>query len=427
MQGAPTVAARLAGGLRTVLGTAESPWRLRAWDGSEAGAPDAPVVAIRSPRAVRRLVWAPGELGLARAYVAGDIDIEGDVYATLEAALAPVDRLSTRGDFSRPSARQWIALARSAAALGAIGPPPAPPAEEFRRPRVRRLHSPARDAAAVTHHYDVGNDFYALVLGPTLVYSCGVWTDEDTGLDAAQHHKLDLVCRKLGLRPGMRLLDVGCGWGSLALHAAQRYGVEVVGITLSAEQAELARERVATAGQADRITIRVQDYRAVDDGPFDAVSSVGMAEHVGRIGMPGYVAALHDVLVPGGRLLHHAIAWSGGETTWDDDTFIGRYVFPDGELISLADTIAALEGRFEILDVEALRRHYALTLRAWVDRLEKHWDTAVALTSEGRARVWRLYMAAAALSFEAGKLGVNQVLARRDGGEPPPLRRTEWI
>jgi cyclopropane-fatty-acyl-phospholipid synthase len=422
-----TVATHLAGALSTVLGTAASPWRLRAWDGSEAGPADAPLLTVRSPTAVRRLVWAPGELGLARAYVAGDIDIEGDVYATLDAALAPVGRLTTRGDLPRPPVRQWAELARTAVALGAIGPPPAPPPEEFRRRRPGRLHSRERDAAAVTHHYDVGNEFYGLVLGPTLVYSCGVWTDEGTGLDAAQHAKLDLVCRKLGLGPGMRLLDVGCGWGSLALHAAQRYGVEVVGITVSGEQADLARERVFTAGLAGRIAIRVQDYREVTDGPFDAVSSVGMAEHVGRAGMPRYVSALHHLLVPGGRLLHHTIAWSAGATTWDDDTFIARYVFPDGELISLADTIRALETRFEILDVEALRRHYALTLRAWVDRLEKHWDAAVALTSEGRARVWRLYMAAAALSFEAGKLGVNQVVARKAGGDPPPLRRTDWI
>jgi cyclopropane-fatty-acyl-phospholipid synthase len=426
MQSAPTVADRLAAALSTVLRTEQLPWRLRTWDGSEAGPPGAPDLAVRSPMAVRRLVWAPGEIGLVRAYVAGDIDIDGDVFATLD-ALSPVGRLSTGDAFPRPTPRQWLGLARTAAALGAIGPRPTPPPEEFRRPRRARPHSPRRDAAAVTHHYDVGNEFYALVLGPTLVYSCAVWTDEGTGLDAAQEAKLDLVCRKLGLRPGMRLLDVGCGWGSLALHAARRYGADVVGITLSSGQAALARERVAEAGLDGRITIRIQDYRQVDDGPFDAVSSIGMAEHVGRVGMPAYVAALHDLLVPGGRLLHHVIAWSAGDTTWDDDTFIARYVFPDGELISLADTISALEARFEVMDVEALRRHYALTLRAWVDRLEKHWDAAVALTSEGRARVWRLYMAAAALSFESGKLGVNQILVRRPGGEPPPLRRSEWI
>jgi cyclopropane-fatty-acyl-phospholipid synthase len=418
-----SVADRLAAALGTVLGSPALPWRLRAWDGSTAGPADAPVVAFRSPAAVRRLVWAPGELGLARAYVAGDIDIEGDLYDTL----TPFARQASSDTFTRPGALQWVGLARTAAALGAVGRPPVPPPEEFRRPRRGRLHSPRRDSAAVSHHYDVGNDFYSLVLGPTLVYSCAVWTDEGTGLDAAQEAKLDLVCRKLGLRPGMRLLDVGCGWGSLALHAARRYGVDVVGITLATAQAGLARARVADAGLAERITIRVQDYRAVDDGPFDAVASVGMAEHVGRAALPGYVRSLHDLLAPGGRLLHHVIAWSAGETTWDDDTFIARYVFPDGELISLADTVGALETRFEVLDVEALRRHYALTLRAWVERLEKNWDRAVQLVGAGRARVWRLYMAAAALSFEHGKLGVNQVLARRAGGEPPPLRRTDWI
>jgi cyclopropane-fatty-acyl-phospholipid synthase len=421
-----TVAARLAGAVSTVLGAPESPWRLRAWDGSEAGPADAPVVVVRSPQAVRRLVWAPGELGLVRAYVAGEIDLEGDVFATLQ-ALSPSGRLSSRPAFPRPSARDWLELGRTAAALHAMGVPPAPPPEEFPRPHRIRQHRPELDAAAIAHHYDVGNDFYALVLGPTLVYSCAVWAEEDIGLDAAQVAKLDLVCRKLGLAPGMRLLDVGCGWGSLAVHAAREYGADVVGITLSAEQAELARQRVERAGLTDRVTVRVQDYREVDDGPYEAISSIGMAEHVGRTAMAGYVAALHDLLVPGGRLLNHAIAWAAGPSTWDDDSFISRYVFPGGELISLGDTIDALDARFEILDVEALRRHYVLTLRAWVDRLEKNWDTAVECAGEGRARVWRLYMAACALSFEAGKLGVNQVLARRAGGEPPPLRRDFWV
>ena len=418
---------RLVSALGAVVGTDEFPWRLRAWDGSEAGPVGAPRIALRSPMAVRRMIWASGEIGLVRAYVAGDIDIEGDVFETLD-ALSALGRLSTDGAFPRPTARAWLELARTAAALGVLGPPPPPPAEEFPRRRRARQHSPDRDAAAIAHHYDVGNDFYALVLGPTLVYSCAVWTDQDSGLDRAQVAKLDLVCRKLGLRPGMRLLDVGCGWGSLAMHAAEHYGVDVVGITLSSEQADLARRRVASAGLDGRVTIRVQDYRDLDDGPFDAISSIGMAEHVGRTGMTRYASALYDVLRPGGRLLNHAIAWTAGETTWDDDTFIARYVFPDGELLPVSVTIDALEGAgFELLDVEALRRNYALTLRAWVERLEKNWDRAVAQTSEGRARVWRLYMAASALSFEAGKLGVDQVLVQRPGGEPPPLRRSAWI
>ncbi|PZA20072.1 SAM-dependent methyltransferase, partial [Modestobacter versicolor] len=303
---------------------------------------------------------------------------------------------------------------------------PAPPAEEAPLGTGHR-HSRARDAAAISHHYDVSNDFYSLVLGPSMVYSCAVWATPDTGLDAAQEAKLDLVCRKLGLAPGSRLLDVGCGWGSMAIHAAQRYGAEVVGITLSEEQARMARKRVAEAGLTDRVDIRVQDYRAVEDEPFDAISSIGMAEHVGRAQMPEYVAQLTRLLRPGGRLLNHAINWNAGTSTWNPDTFIARYVFPDGELLGLGETVGLLESReMEVLDVEALRQHYALTLRAWVQRLEENWDAAVAATSEGRARVWRLYMAASALTFESGEMGVNQVLLQKTGGAQPPLRRTAW-
>ena len=419
-----TVATRLAGALDAILGVEQLPVRIRAWDGSEIGPASAPTVSVRSRRALRRLLWSPGELGLARAYVAGELDADGDLYEVFT-ALSSLGRLASDSP-RRPSMREWRELLRSALVLGALGPPPPLPPEEYAR-RVRgRRHTKARDASAVRHHYDVGNDFYALVLGPSLVYSCAVWTDEHTGLEAAQEAKLDLVCRKLGLAPGARLLDVGCGWGSLALHAAQRYGVDVVGVTLSPQQAALARRRVDEAGLSDRVTIRVQDYRDVSDGPFDAISSIGMAEHVGRSAMSTYVSALYRLLRPGGRLLNHAIAWSGEETTWDDG-FIARYVFPDGELLRLHETVAALEaGGLEILDVEALRRHYALTLRAWVDNLEKHWDQAIALTSPGRARVWRLYMAASALSFEGGRLGVNQVLVRRPGGDPPPYRMREW-
>jgi cyclopropane-fatty-acyl-phospholipid synthase len=248
------------------------------------------------------------------------------------------------------------------------------------------------------------------------------------GLDAAQEAKLDLVCRKLGLTAGMRVLDVGCGWGSFALHAAGKYGVTVVGVTLSNEQAILARKRAADVGLTERVDIRVQDYRDVKDGPFDAISSIGMSEHVGRAEMPRYTAALFNLLRPGGRLLNHAISWNAGPTDPDPDSFIPKYVFPDGEMIGLGETATALEAAgFEILDVEALRRHYALTLRAWVSRLEEHWDEAVKLTSLGRARVWRLYMASSALGFENGLTGVNQVLVQRPGGDPPPLRRTAWL
>jgi cyclopropane-fatty-acyl-phospholipid synthase len=420
-------AERVAGALRMVLGVDELPVRLRVWDGSVAGPTGAPTVVVRSRRALRRLVWAPGELGLARAYVAGELDVEGDL-ATVFAALSSAGRLAPGDESAGPSLRERLDLLRTAARLGVLGPNPAPPAEEVRLTGAGDRHSRTRDAVAVSHHYDISNDFYSLVLGPSMVYSCAVWDDEATGLDAAQEAKLDLVCRKLGLHAGVRLLDVGCGWGSMAIHAATHYDVEVVGITLSAQQAALARKRVAEAGLTDRVDIRVQDYREVTDGPFDAISSIGMAEHVGRAKLPVYVAQLTELLRPGGRLLNHAIAWNAGETTWDPDSFISRYVFPDGELISLGDMVAVLESTgLEVLDVEALRRHYALTLRAWVQNLEEHWDDAVAATSEGRARVWRLYMTASALAFDGGAMGVNQVLLQRSGGDPPPLRRTAWV
>jgi cyclopropane-fatty-acyl-phospholipid synthase len=421
-----STAEQLATALGTVLGVDDLPVRLRAWDGSVAGPQGAPVVAVRDPRALRRLVWSPGQVGLGRAYVVGELDVEDDVVATL-AALTEAGWPATAERPQATTLRQRAGLLGTAARLGALGPPPPRPPQEVRLHRSRRRHTRVRDAAAIAHHYDVGNDFYRLVLGPTLVYSCAVWDSPATGLDAAQEAKLDLVCRKLALRPGARLLDVGCGWGSLALHAAQRYGADVVGMTISTEQAALARERVAAAGLTGRVEIRVQDYRDVADGPFDAISSIGMAEHVGAAGMPAYVATLSGLLRPGGRLLNHAIAQNVGDPRSRRGTFITRFVFPDGELLRMGETVAALEaGGMEVLDVEALRRHYALTLRAWLERLEKHWDAAVAASDEGRARVWRLYMAASALAFETGRLGVNQVLARRPGGEEPPLRLRDW-
>ncbi|MHC5557671.1 class I SAM-dependent methyltransferase [Kocuria sp. U4B] len=420
----PDVAPRLAEILGIVLGSDGIPVRLRAWDGSEAGPPDAPPPVIRSRRALRRLVWSPGQLGLARAYVAGELDLPGDAFAAVS-AITSAGRPTTSDPLT---ARQRRRLLTAAARLGALGPEPAPPPEEVRLDGHGRRHSRTRDAVAISHHYDVGNDFYALVLGPSMVYSCAVWDDERTGLDTAQETKLDLVCRKLGLRPGMRVLDVGCGWGSFALHAARRYGTDVLGITLSAEQAALARDRAAAAGLAGRVEIRVQDYRDVDDGPFDAVASIGMSEHVGRAQIAGYASHLHGLLAPGARLLNHAIAWNAGPAEHDPDTFMARYVFPDGEVLSLTEMVGALEaGGLEVLDVEALRPHYPLTLRAWVQRLEEHWDEAVRLVGEGRARVWRLYMVAAVWTFESGRQGVDQVLVQRPGGPLPPLRRSAWV
>jgi cyclopropane-fatty-acyl-phospholipid synthase len=268
-----------------------------------------------------------------------------------------------------------------------------------------------------------------------MVYSCAYWTGtEDTyGLADAQRDKLDLICRKLDLRPGMRLLDVGCGWGGLAVHAAREYGVDVVGITLSAEQADYARKQVAEAGLTAHVEIRIQDYRDLDDGPFDAISSVGMAEHVGSGPYAEYAATLFRQLKPGGRLLNHQIAAIHPGTAGEKKqrSFIDSYVFPDGELAPLGTTVSVLEeAGFEVRDVQALREHYALTLRAWVANLEESWSTAVRLSGAGRARVWRLYMAAAAMAFERARIGVNQVLcvrAHRDGGSNMPATRAAWL
>ena len=306
-------ASRLADALAIILGTDGIPLRLRAWDGSEAGPENAPVVVFRSRRALRRMLWSPGQLGLSRAYVAGEIEAPGDIFAAF-AALSSAGKFAEPGPFRPPTPREVFALLRIAVRLGALGPNPAPPPEEARVGRYGRRHSKGRDAAAISHHYDVGNDFYSLVLGPSMVYSCAVWESDEGGLDAAQAAKLDLVCRKLGLKPGMRVLDVGCGWGSFALHAAQHFGADVVGVTLSVEQAAMARKRAADAGLTERVDIRVQDYRDVDDGPFDAISSIGMSEHVGREQIQHYASQLHGLLRPGGRLLNHAISWNAGPT-----------------------------------------------------------------------------------------------------------------
>ncbi|MET9775388.1 class I SAM-dependent methyltransferase [Streptomyces sp. NPDC006367] len=412
------------------------PVRIRAWDGSQAGPPDAPTLVVRRRRALRRLLFKPGELGLARAWVAGDLDIEGDLYTALDllAGLvwerdedAPGVVASLRDPGVRAAVRGLVRLA---------GPPlpPAAPPEEIRRGRGH-LHTRRSDRRAVSHHYDVGNDFYELVLGPSMVYSCAYWPapeSEGGTLETAQRDKLELVCRKLGLKPGRRLLDVGCGWGSMAVHAAREHGVGVVGVTLSQEQAAYARKRVADEGLTDRVEIRVQDYRDITDGPYDAISSIGMAEHVGAERYLEYARILYALLEPGGRLLNHQIARRPrqDETAYSVDGFIDSYVFPDGELAPLGTTVTQLErAGFEVRDVESIREHYALTLRRWVANLESEWATATRLVGPGRARVWLLYMAASALAFERNRIGVNQVLAVRTpdpGVSGMPLRARTW-
>ncbi|HEX8802677.1 MAG TPA: cyclopropane-fatty-acyl-phospholipid synthase family protein, partial [Acidimicrobiales bacterium] len=373
----------LASLVERVLGN-DLPVRVEAYDGSRAGPPDArSAIVIRSPDALRRVVTAPGELGLARAYVCGDLQLEGSIWDLI----ALRDRMPHVG----LDTRSMLELAR---VLGWRNlRPMEPPPEEVRL--HGRRHSKRRDAAAVTHHYDVSNEFYRLVLGPSMTYSCAVFHEPTDTLEKAQANKYELVSRKLDLQPGMRLLDVGCGWGGMAIHAAREHGARVVGITLSRRQAELAEKRAVEAGVRDDVEIRVQDYRDVDDGPYDAISSIGMYEHVGAAHLPEYFRRLHGLLRPGGRLLNHGIGRPAHERArLPRRSFTNRYVFPDGELHELGDVVSAIQDAgFEARHAEALREHYAMTLRHWVDNLEAAWDEAVAEVGERRARVWRLYMA----------------------------------
>jgi cyclopropane-fatty-acyl-phospholipid synthase len=388
---------------------ARPPITVRFWDGSELGAaanrPAA--VVLRDPAAVVHMLRAPGQLGLARAWVDGSLDVEGDLEVVLRTrkAFARVDL--TFADRAR--------LARGAVqVLGTrlLRPPPIPAIEA--RLSGRR-HWIARDRAAVRHHYDVSNRFYELVLGPTMVYSCAYFATPDDTLEAAQERKLDVICRKLHLRKGERLLDIGCGWGALVMHAATHYGVRGVGVTLSEPQANLARERVARAGLSERVEIRVQDYREIHDAPFDKIASVGMYEHVGRAELAHYADTVARLLRPGGLFLNHGITRLVPHAP-EPDPFISRYVFPDGELHPLADVVGALQSAsLEVRDIESLRDHYGLTLRRWGANLAAHRDEAIGEVGPQRERVWRLYMLGSALGFEAGEISVHQVLAARPG------------
>jgi cyclopropane-fatty-acyl-phospholipid synthase len=381
------------------------PLRIEFWDGSALGADDGPgTLRVTSPDALRRILWAPGELGVARAFVTGDIEAEGDMVGIVSA-------LSVRTPRDVSVVRVAPSVVAAARRLGAFGPPLPPPPIEARPPGVRR-HTIRRDAEVISHHYDVSNEFYARILGPSMTYSCARFAEPGMDLVAAQASKHDHVCRKLGLdaAPGSRLLDVGCGWGSMAIHAASRYGARVVGITISTEQARLARERVRDAGLEDQVDIRLQDYREIGNETFDAISSIGMSEHVGSTRLDQYFEILHGALRPQGRLLNHAISSVGGSKL-PRNSFIYRYVFPDGELIDVADTLRSMEAAgFEIRDVESLREHYATTLRHWVANLEANWDEIVAEAGIERARVWLLYMAASAVGFDDGGNNVHQVL-----------------
>ena len=422
-----TVAGRLAPVIYAFLG-GEPPIAFRFWDGSSLGPSDAETaVILKSPRALTRIMYAPGELGFVRAFVSDNLDVEGDIFEVL--ALRDMLESRTIDTDLRLNSPALRNLLKATVGLKALSFPPAPPPEEV---HLRgRAHSRNRDADAISHHYDVGNDFYRLVLGDSMTYSCAYFERDGMTLDDAQVAKYDLVCRKLGLEPGMRLLDVGCGWGGMVLHAVRNYGVSAVGITLSSEQADFAARRVAESGVGHLVDIRLQDYRDVGDGPFDAISSIGMFEHVGLKQLSEYFAVLEHLLVPCGRLLNHAISRPSGQPAFGSRTFISRYVFPDGELQEVGGVVSSMQTfGLEARDVESLREHYARTLRCWVKNLETNWTEAVDLVGLGRAKVWRLYMAGSALSFEASRISIHQVLGVKpdaNGASGMPETRSAWV
>ncbi|WP_433363335.1 class I SAM-dependent methyltransferase [Streptosporangium sp. CA-115845] len=409
-----------------VMGS-EADVRFVAYDGSKAGPASADIsVEVKTPAAVAYLAQAPGELGLARAYVSGHLDVQGDMYTLLS--------------------RMWsltindLPVGQKLAAIRALGVRPLltrmpPPPQEVRRSMLARMgsrHAKQRDAEAIHHHYDVSNRFYSWVLGPSMAYTCAVFPEQESTLEEAQLAKFELVARKLGLKPGMRLLDVGCGWGGMVIHAAREYGVKALGVTLSRQQAEWAQKAIAEAGLGELAEVRHMDYRDVPETDFDAVSSIGLTEHIGKEQLPFYFRFLYDKLLPGGRLLNHCITRpTGTEKTLNAGGFINRYVFPDGELESVGYLARQIEDTgFEIRHEENLREHYAQTLRYWCANLDEHWDEAVQEVGEGTARVWRLYMAACVVGFERNKIQLHQVLGVKlndDGTAGVPLRPSlDW-
>jgi cyclopropane-fatty-acyl-phospholipid synthase len=397
------------------------PIRVEAYDGSVAGPADADIrVNLNSPRALSYLISAPSSLGMARAFISGELEIEGGLYDALGLLWADViGQLSWRDRFDLvrnidPRALRWVD----------------PPKEEYGARRLTHglLHSKARDAQAISHHYDVSNTFYEWVLGPSMTYTCACYPRDDASLEEAQAYKYDLVAKKLGLEPGMRLLDVGCGWGGMVRHAAKHYGVQALGVTLSRKQAEWAAKAIAEDGITDVAEVRFRDYRDVSEGDFDAVSSIGLTEHIGSANLPAYFSFLASKLRPQGRLLNHCIT----RPTTTEDThikgFIDRYVFPDGELEGVGAIISAMQDNgFEVRHEENLREHYARTLHGWCDNLDAHWEDAVREVGIGRAKVWALYMAGSRLGFERHTIELHQVLGvtvDEAGDNGMPLRPT---
>ncbi len=381
------------------------PFTVRFWDGTAVRAtePDAPTFTLRSPRALAHALRAPGELGLGRAYADGELEVDD-----LDGALRIVDTFEAPPLSWRARVRLGAALVR---ACGVVVPPK-PPASELRLRGER--HTVARDRRAVRHHYDVGNDFFALFLDESMTYSCAYWSGGAQTLEEAQEAKLELVCKKLRLSEGERVLDVGCGWGSFAIHAAARHGVKVLGITLSAPQVLLARQRVHAAGLSDLVEIRVADYRELEGEPYDAIASIGMVEHVGEERIDVYAQRLSGLLRPGGRLLNHGIAKLQDFDDPDEGAFSERFVFPDGVPLPLSRVVRALERTGLVTThVEGLQTDYERTTTEWIKRFEARYEDAERLAGMERARVWKLYLHAAHQGFATGWASVYQVLAHK--------------
>ena len=402
----------------------DAPVEFQAYDGSIAGASGSPIkIIIRSPVAVSYLAQAPGALGLARAYVSGHLDVEGDMVTALS-------RLSK----AQQSEIGWADRLRLLQSLGGpkvllprIPPPPQEVQPRRRGLTVGRMHSKSRDANSISHHYDVSNRFYEWVLGPTMAYTCACYPTQDASLEEAQRYKFDLVARKIALKPGMRLLDVGCGWGGMVMHAAREYGVKALGVTLSAEQASWAQEAIKREGLEDLAEVRHVDYRDVEETGFDAISSIGITEHIGKANVPGYFKFLNGKLREGGRMLNHCITRPDNTgPSIHRDGFINRYVFPDGELEGPSWLAGVMnDNGFEIRHEENLREHYSKTLMAWCDNLDDHWDEAVKEVGMGTARVWKLYMAGCILGFDRNVVQLHQILGvklHKDGTSDMPLR-----
>jgi cyclopropane-fatty-acyl-phospholipid synthase len=395
------------------------PVRVTAFDGSTAGPSDAEVhIDLVNPTALSYLLSSPGELGLARAYVTGHLRVHGDLHLALAALTAGGENLDLRDriDLLRDFGIRHLR-------------PVEPPPEEILKRRGRIRHSKSRDSKAISHHYDVSNRFYGWVLGPSMSYTCACFPKPDSSLEEAQWNKHDLVARKLGLQPGMRLLDVGCGWGGMVMHAAKEYGVQALGVTLSAQQAARAQQTIEARGLSDLAEVRHMDYRDVPEDGFDAVSSIGLTEHVGAKQLPAYFQFLRSRLHPHGRLLNHCITRPATTFPAKAGKFIDRYVFPDGELEAVGQIVSAMQDNgFEVRHSENLREHYALTLRDWCGNLVDNWDDAVAEVGANRARVWLLYMAACRVGFDARVIELHQVLGVRcdDAGNAAFPLRPDW-